>query len=128
MKTNNPIRIVPVESSIMNTRLDRTSWAVIVITLVLFVTAVFVKGLGHDLLLEAGVFLVSVKLILMSYKNSAAAERLSRRLDALHGALARIEAHLGAHPEHDQAKPAVTPHMPPEAEGLPPELGTDARR
>ena len=112
----------------MNTRLDRTSWAVIVITLVLFVTAVFVKGLGHDLLLEAGVFLVSVKLILMSYKNSAAAEQVSRRLDALHAALARIEAHLGAHPGRDQAKPAATPHLPPEAEGLPPEIGIDARR
>ena len=30
---------------------------------------VIVKGFTHDLLLEAGVFLVSVKLILMSYKN-----------------------------------------------------------
>jgi hypothetical protein len=42
---------------------------VIIITFVLFVIALFVKGFTHDLLLEAGVFLVSVKLILMSYKN-----------------------------------------------------------
>ena len=40
------------------------------ITLVLFVSAVYTKGFTHDLLLEAGVFLVSVKLIIMAYKNN----------------------------------------------------------
>ena len=40
------------------------------ITLVLFVGAVYTKGFTHDLLLEAGVFLVSVKLIIMAYKNN----------------------------------------------------------
>ena len=103
----------------MHNHLDRTSWIVIVVTLMLFVTAVFVKGLGHDLLLEAGVFLVSVKLILMSYKNSASAQQLSRRLDVLHGALARIEALLSGHAQHHQMNPAATRLIPPEAEGLP---------
>ena len=42
---------------------------VIVITFVLFVLALLTKGFTHDLLLEAGIFLVSVKLILMAYKN-----------------------------------------------------------
>jgi hypothetical protein len=41
---------------------------VIILTFVLFVLALFTKGLTHDMLLEAGVFLVSAKLIIMAYK------------------------------------------------------------
>ncbi len=63
--------------------LDLGSYATIVITLVLFVVALFVKGLTHDLLLEAGVFLVSVKLVLMGYKSSLAAERLREELQGI---------------------------------------------
>ena len=48
---------------------DTGTILVIVITFILFGVALFAKGFTHDLLLEAGVFLVSVKLILMSYKN-----------------------------------------------------------
>lgn len=69
---------------------DPWSIAVILLTLVLFVVALWVKGLTHDLLLEAGVFLVSVKLILMSYKNGVAAERLDERLRRIEEALARL--------------------------------------
>jgi hypothetical protein len=47
-------------------RFDPGSLLVIVITFILFVAALFTKGFTHDLLLEAGVFLVSVKLIIMS--------------------------------------------------------------
>jgi hypothetical protein len=72
--------------------LDPVSWAVLLITLVLFVTALFVKGLGHDLLLEAGVFLVSVKLILMMYKSSVTARHLEDELAGIRAALARLEA------------------------------------
>jgi hypothetical protein len=46
---------------------------VIALTLILFVVALLIKGFTHDLLLEADVFLVSVKLILMSHKNSVLA-------------------------------------------------------
>ncbi len=53
---------------------------IIAITLVLFVIALFTTGLTHDLLLEAGVFLVSVKLILMAYKNSVAEKQISEQL------------------------------------------------
>jgi len=49
---------------------DVGSILVIIITFLLFLTALFVKGVTHDLLLEAGVMLVSVKLIMMAYKNS----------------------------------------------------------
>ena len=55
--------------------LDPSSYAVMAVTLILFVVALFVKGLSHDLLLEAGVFLVSVKLIMMSYKNAVSARK-----------------------------------------------------
>ncbi len=48
---------------------DKGGIIVIVITFILFTAALFVKGFTHDLLLEAGVFLVSVKLIMMAYKN-----------------------------------------------------------
>ena len=54
----------------MKKHFDYWSLLVIAITLVLFVTALFVTGLKKDLLLEAGVFLVSVKLIQMAYKIS----------------------------------------------------------
>ena len=54
--------------------LDVASRIVIALTLVLFGTALFIKGLGHDILLEAGVFLVSVKLILMAVANRDATE------------------------------------------------------
>ena len=60
--------------------LDPTSIAVILITLVLFITALFYKGFTHDLLLEAGVFLVSVKLILMAYKNTVFINALEKEL------------------------------------------------
>jgi hypothetical protein len=56
--------------------LDTGSLAVMGLTLVLFVVALFAKGLTHDLLLEAGVFLVSVKLILAAYKNSVSNQRI----------------------------------------------------
>ena len=57
----------------MRKRFDLWSIVVIALTLVLFIVALFLKGLTHDLLLEAGVFLVSVKLIMMSHKSSVIA-------------------------------------------------------
>ncbi len=75
----------------INEHLDIGSRIIILITAILFVTALFIKGFGHGLLLEAGVFLVSVKLILMAYKNSLAAKQLAQRLDRIEGALGRME-------------------------------------
>jgi hypothetical protein len=46
----------------------------------LFILALFTKGFTHDLLLEAGVFLVSVKLIMMAYKNSVNVESFRKEL------------------------------------------------
>jgi hypothetical protein len=72
--------------------LDFGSRLVIAITAVIFIAAIFFKGFGHDVLLEAGVFLVSVKLIMMAYKNSVAARQLTDRLDGLHETLRRVES------------------------------------
>lgn len=60
--------------------LDIGSYFTIALTLVLFVLALFLKGFTHDLLLEVGVFLVSAKLIIMSYKNSVTADEVRREL------------------------------------------------
>lgn len=65
----------------MNKHFDIPTIIVIVTTFVLFTIALFVKGLTHDILLEAGVFLVSVKLILMSYKSSLTNQKM---MDELH--------------------------------------------
>lgn len=59
---------------------DAGSIIVIATTFILFTLALFFTGFTHDLLLEAGVFLVSVKLILMAYKSSVASENIHREL------------------------------------------------
>ncbi|NQV83217.1 MAG: hypothetical protein HQ494_05300 [Rhodospirillales bacterium] len=45
------------------------------------VIALFLKGLTHDLLLEEAGFLVSVKLIIMVYKNNQGVEAIQQKLD-----------------------------------------------
>jgi len=67
----------------MNRYIDRGSLAVMAITLVLFIAALFTKGLTHDLFLEAGVFLVSVKLILQAYRNSVSNERILQSINEI---------------------------------------------
>ena len=67
----------------MKEHFDIGSFIVIVITFVLFIFALFTKGFTHDLLLEVGVFLVSVKLILMAYKNSVTSKELLSELNAI---------------------------------------------
>ena len=64
----------------MKGRIDLGSIIIIVITFILFDIALFTKGLTHDMLLEAGVFLVSVKLIMMAYKNANYSRKLENEL------------------------------------------------
>ena len=75
----------------MSEHFDRGSLITIVLTFVLFTLALFSKGFTHDLLLEAGVFLVSVKLILMLYKNSIHNKELMRELHEIKGILTKKE-------------------------------------
>ena len=56
---------------------------VVFVTLCLFIAALFAKGFTHDLLLEAAVFLVSVKLIIMSYRNSEGVAAIQEKLDEI---------------------------------------------
>ncbi len=67
---------------------------VIVVTFVLFAVALFTKGFTHDLLLESGVFLVSVKLILMSHTNSKRTYLFFKELRKIEAQLQGIENRL----------------------------------
>ena len=75
----------------MKNLLDLGSTAVVVVTLVLFVVALIAKGFVHDMLLETGVFLVSVKLVMMNHQNRRATQALEAKLDALAAALVRTD-------------------------------------
>lgn len=75
----------------MNTHFDPWSVIVIALTLVLFILALFIKGLTHEVLLEAGIFLVSVKLIMMSYKNSVLALKTEERLEQIYALLRNMK-------------------------------------
>jgi hypothetical protein len=67
----------------MNKHFDAGSLIIILITFILFVLALFTKGFTHDLLLEAGVFLVSVKLIIMAYNNSITSKEITKELHTI---------------------------------------------
>jgi 5-bromo-4-chloroindolyl phosphate hydrolysis protein len=56
---------------------------VIIITVILFTIALFVKGFTNALLLEAGVLLVSIKLIIMAYRNSLNYSDLKKELSVI---------------------------------------------
>ena len=71
----------------MKKRLDLASIIILLITLLLFTAALFVKGFTHDLLLEAGVFLVSVKVIMMAYKISVHANEIIREIREIKAAI-----------------------------------------
>lgn len=62
---------------------DVGSLVIIVITFIFFTMALFFTGFTHDLLLEAGVFLVSLKLIIMAYKASVTANDIHRELEEI---------------------------------------------
>jgi len=66
---------------------DFGSISVISITFLLFVIALFTQGITHDLLLEAGVLLVSIKLILMAYKTAVFYENIIQELKKLNDCL-----------------------------------------
>ncbi len=67
----------------MTRYLDKWTMVTIIITIVLFVIALFVKGFTHQLLLEAGVLLVSIKIIMMSYKNIRNFEEVKKDLNEI---------------------------------------------
>jgi hypothetical protein len=73
----------------MKKHFDTGSMFVIIITFVLFMLALFTKGFTQDLLLEAGIFLVSVKLIMMAYLNSVYIKSIENELKEIKGLINR---------------------------------------
>jgi hypothetical protein len=71
---------------------DRWTKVVILLTVGLFSLSLAVKGFKHELFLEVGVFLVSVKLILMAGKNAESERQLERHLTQIKTLLARDTA------------------------------------
>ena len=90
----------------MRKHLDLGTQLTLAITLGLFVIALFEKGFTHDLLLEAGVFLVSVKLVIMSYKANTNISTPDSQLITMTTSLQRIEQLLRPDPRSDAAPPA----------------------
>jgi putative effector of murein hydrolase len=62
---------------------DTGTIIVILITIVLFIIALFQKGLTKDILLEAAVLLVSIKLILMAYRTGFQYLDLKKNIEEL---------------------------------------------
>jgi hypothetical protein len=75
----------------MRAHLDFGSIAIMIITVILFILALFVKGFTHDLFLEAGIFLVSAKIIIMAYRNGIASNRIEHKLDEMLAVLAGLK-------------------------------------
>ena len=66
---------------------DLGNVVVIAVTFILFAIALFTTGFTKDLLLESGVFLVSIKLIMMSRANSKANMEILRKLNEMNDRL-----------------------------------------
>lgn len=69
---------------------DYGSLIVMLITLVLFIAALFYKGFTHDLLIESAVFLVSVKIIIGTYKNKVTSIEIKNKLENIHTDIIRL--------------------------------------
>ncbi|MGZ3698620.1 MAG: hypothetical protein ACXWP5_10820 [Bdellovibrionota bacterium] len=62
---------------------DLASAVTLLVTVFLFGIALFEKGLTHEILLEAGVFLISVKLVLASHKSEMISQSIEEKLEQL---------------------------------------------
>jgi hypothetical protein len=78
---------------------------IVLITLGLFIAALFVKGFTHDLLLEAAVFLVSVKLIIMTYRNTKGVEAIQCKLDKILSEEKHLEKVLNTIKNNQESEP-----------------------
>ena len=63
--------------------LDLGNAITIALTFILFIIALFATGFTKDLLLEAGVLLVSVKIILMGAANRSSNREIIKKLDEI---------------------------------------------
>ena len=67
----------------MKKNFDLANVITIALTIILFVIALFATGFTKDLLLEAGVLLVSVKIILMSAANRDSNREILKKLNEI---------------------------------------------
>lgn len=73
---------------------SNSDFFVLLLTVILFVISLFTKGIIHDLSLEIGILLVSVKLIMFNYHSSKDTAKILEKLE-------KIEKDLE---EHDNKK------------------------
>jgi c-di-AMP phosphodiesterase-like protein len=67
----------------MNTKTDIWAYVIIALTFIFFAISIFITGFKHDLLLEIGVLLVSIKLIMMASTNKKHNEKLHQEMGEL---------------------------------------------
>lgn len=67
----------------MKKHLDLSNTIVIALTFILFVIALFSTGFTKDLLLEAGVLLISVKIIILGASNKISNMEIIKKLDEI---------------------------------------------
>ena len=77
---------------------DRGSIVVMAITVALFVYAVIRHGLTDDLLLETGIFLVSVKIIMLSYENGQHIRNIESKLEVIQQGISQVSGGGGGEP------------------------------
>ena len=63
------------------------NYFVIALAIILFAISLFVNGITHDLFIESGVLLVSIKLIMMNYKNMKMEKEILKKLNELQSLL-----------------------------------------
>lgn len=72
----------------LHINIERISTIVIILaTLALFTGAVLTKGLTHDIFLEAAVFLVSVKVIFLTFRTNTMTKNIQKQLEGLNSLL-----------------------------------------
>lgn len=76
----------------MKNKLGIGNIIVISLTAIVFGIALFLKGFTHDILLEVGVLLVSVKLILITNKISSANQILFNKMNEIKKAVDELKS------------------------------------
>ncbi len=92
--------------------IDPPSMIVIIITMALFIFALFTTGLTHDLLLEAAIFLVSVKLIILGYQSAVRAQSMDEKLERIYSELLHAEILLTDGENRSPPRTSPTGHQP----------------
>ena len=76
----------------MKNKFDLGNSIIIVLTVLVFAIALFLKGFTHDILLEIGVLLVSIKLIIMNNKIKLTEQEILNKMIELKKALDELKS------------------------------------